>query len=250
MEYDTPIVSAVIPTIPGREEFLNRALNSVYEQTYPNIEVVVVNEGLPAPEQRNIGNSRAMGEFVALLDDDDEWLPRKIEMQMEVMRQHPDCPLVICHALDLRFGQRRVSRPPEKITHRSIIKSFNLSSTSSFLYRKKYFDMIGGFDTSLPSAQEYDLAIRLSRFAPVRCIQEILMVQHQSSNQISENWKKKIQGIMGIYRKHGYEYHAIDHVKTIGLLGFFTLGYVFGPNIYRVLNPVKTFYEKMGMGEK
>jgi len=239
------LVSVIIPTIKGREKLLEKAIDSVKKQTYDNIELIVVDEGKPAPEQRNIGNSMAQGDFVALLDDDDEWLPDKIEMQMEMMRQHPECPLVICHALDLRFGQRRVSRPPEKITHRNIIKNFNLSSTSSFLYRKKYFDMVGGFDTSLPSAQEYDLAIRLSRFAPVRCVQEVLMIQHQSSNQISENWKKKIQGIMGIYRKHGYEYHVIDHVKTAGLLGFFTLGYVFGTNIYRVLNPIKTLYERV-----
>jgi len=245
---DVPLVSAVIPTIPSREDLLERALSSVKSQTYPHMEIVVVDEGLPAPEQRNVGNSRARAEFVALLDDDDEWLPTKIQMQMDVMLQHPDCPLVICHALDLRFGRRRVSSPPEKISHRSIVKSFNLSPTSSFLYRKKYFDAIGGFDTSLPSAQEYDLAIRLSEFGPVRCVQEVLMIQHQSYSQISEDWKKKIRGVMEICRKYGHEYRAIDHVKTVGLLGFFTLGFVLGNNIYGILNPAKTLYEKFRMG--
>ena len=245
-----PLVSTVIPTIKGREKLLKRACISVEKQTYPNIETIVVKEGLPAPEQRNIGIERSNGEFVAFLDDDDEWLPEKIEKQMALMIQHPQCPLVICHSLDLRFGKHRISSPPNIIKHRSLIRSFNLSSTSSYLCRKKHIDIVGGFDTSFRSAQEYDLALQLSIIGDglVRCVPKVLMIQHSSIDQISENWRRKIEGIMDIYKKYNHEYRMIDHAKTVGLLIFFFLGYLFGNRIYRVLIPLKTLYETLRMG--
>ncbi len=68
-----PLVSVVIPTIPSRSQLLTRALSSVQDQTYgmKNIEIVVVNEGLPATTQRNIGIERSHGDFIAFLDDDE-----------------------------------------------------------------------------------------------------------------------------------------------------------------------------------
>lgn len=245
-----PLVSTIIPTVIGREDLLERACISVKQQTYPNIEIIIVKEGLSAPEQRNVGIARAQGDFIAFLDDDDEWLPEKIERQMAIMERHPECPLVICHSLDLRFGKRRVSSPPKVIDYGGLIKSFNLSSTSSYLCRKEYLDSVCGFDTSFRSAQEYDLALQLSMVGDglVRCVPEVLMVQHSSKDQISENWGRKIGGILNIYRKYGHEYRLIDHAKTVGLLIFFFLGYLFGNRIYRVLIPLKTLYEALRMG--
>jgi hypothetical protein len=110
------------------------------------------------------------------------------------MENHKDIGLVICYSLDKRFGMERISKPPERITHEYILKSFNLSSSSSYLVRKCALDDVGGFDTLLPSAQEYDLAIRLSKTYPVWCIPEVLMIQHATKGQISENWRRKIKG--------------------------------------------------------
>jgi hypothetical protein len=124
-----------------------------------------------------------------------------------------------------------------------IIKSFNLSSTSSYLVRKKALEDLGGFDIYLPSAQEYDLAIRLSKEYSVRCIQEVLMIQHATKGQISENWTRKIKGIIAMYGKHHSEYDMFGHLKTVGLLGLFYLGFLFGNKIYGLLTPIKGLYE-------
>jgi len=238
------LVSAVIPTVPKRKKQLDLALRSVNEQNYTDIETVVVNDSsISAPEARNRGIRMSNGEFVAPLDDDDTWKQTKTEKQIEVMNRNPDCPLVICWSRDLRFGGDRIAKPPEVITHKMIIKSFNLSSTSAYLIRKKFLEK-ELFDLSLHSGQEYDLAIRLSKYGDIRCVQEVLMVQNASEGQISENWSKKIKGIIGIYSKYHNEYTFLGHIKTVALLFMFSLGFIFGNKIYCVLRPAKEFYEK------
>ena len=243
-----PLVSVVIPTIPSRSKFLQRAIDSVNKQTYSNIELVVVNEGLPATVQRNIGIKRSHGDFIAFLDDDDTWLREKIQAQMKVMEEHPDCPLVICFSSDLRFKNARVNRTPELITHKMLLKSFNLSSTSSYLVRKCSLECLEGnpFDASLRSAQEYDLAIRISKYHDVRCVPEILMIQHSTEGQISEDWDRKIDGVNAIAKKYKDEYDFVDRVKTLGVVNLFRIAKIpgVGNKIYKIIIPLKGFYEK------
>jgi glycosyltransferase involved in cell wall biosynthesis len=120
-----PLVSAVIPTY-RRPELVLRAVNCCLAQTYPNMEVVVVVDGPDAEVEavlaavnddrlqvvvnpvnsgqaqcRNLGVRHARGEWIAFLDDDDFWLPEKIEKQMAVgMRIDSPCVLVVCKCID------------------------------------------------------------------------------------------------------------------------------------------------------
>jgi glycosyltransferase involved in cell wall biosynthesis len=246
-----PLVSVVIPTIPSREQLLKRAIKSVKSQTYQNIEILPVTEGNNACEARNIGISKAKGEFIAFLDDDDTWEPTKIEKQVHELLSHPWCPLCITYSHDLRFNQDRINKPPRVITHREIIKSFNLSSTSSYLVRKYALVIIRKldghyFDESLKSAHEYDLAIRITREGhDVITVEEPLITQYSTDDSISENWGNKISGIMRIYTKHHKDYQMFDHIKTVGLLGLFLFGYIFGNKIYRIIVPIKELYENV-----
>ncbi|MCK5112372.1 MAG: glycosyltransferase family 2 protein [Thermoplasmatales archaeon] len=263
-------VSVIIPTY-NRPDFLKKAIKTVLNQTYKNLEILVIDDASTADNQkiinnfndnriiyfknktrrgasysRNVGIKNAKGKFIAFLDDDDEWMPEKIEKQVESMEKHKDVALAICYSLDKRFGHERVNKPPEIISHELILKSFNLSSTSSYLVRKDAIDEAGGFDILLPSAQEYDLAIRLSKHHKICCIPEILMVQHSTEGQISENWNRKIKGLMAIYHKHGKEYSSIsmiNHIKFVGMLGLFSMGYFVGNNIYNIIIPAKEIYE-------
>lgn len=113
-----PLVSAIITT-HNRIDLLKRAVKSVYEQTYPNIELIVVDDNstdgtqtwcesqnfhyirIPSGESkggnyaRNLGIKASKGEYVAFLDDDDYWLPEKTEKQMWLMMEKGDC-VVYC----------------------------------------------------------------------------------------------------------------------------------------------------------
>ncbi len=112
------LVSAIITT-HNRIDLLPRAIKSVQEQTYPSIELIVVDDAssdgtneychkqslqymhIPKEESkggnhaRNLGVLAAKGEYIAFLDDDDYWLPTKIEKQMDLIKAK-DCELVYC----------------------------------------------------------------------------------------------------------------------------------------------------------
>jgi glycosyltransferase involved in cell wall biosynthesis len=111
-----PKVSVVIPTY-NCSSYLKEAVDSVLNQTYRNYEVLVVDDGSSdgtrctlepyldtinyiyqenrgAPAARNTGIRAATGEFIALLDADDVWLPEKLQLQMEYFESHENCSLV------------------------------------------------------------------------------------------------------------------------------------------------------------
>jgi glycosyltransferase involved in cell wall biosynthesis len=199
-----------------------------------------------SPLARNIGIEKAKGEFIAFLDDDDLWLPEKIEKQIKIFENNDNVALVICYSLDKRFGHERINKPPKIVSHGIVLKSFNLSSSSSYLVRKMTIDNVGGFDITLPSAQEYDLAIRLSKEHQIICVPELLMIQNSTKGQISENWNRKIKGLIAIYNKHGSDFSStsfLNNFKFIGMLGLFALGFLVGNKIYNLIIPMKEQYE-------
>ena len=268
------LISIIIPTY-NRPDYLKKAIKTVLNQTYKNIEIIIVDDfskvdnkkiidsfddkrityfknekNKGAPYSRNVGIKKARGEFIAFLDDDDEWKSTKLEQQLKAF-DDSKVGLVVCYSLDKRFGTQRISKPKENITYKDLLKSFNLSSTSSYFVRKEALDKVGYFDLNLPSAQEYDVALRISKYYVVKTVPKTLMIQNASEGQISENWTRKIKGIMALYKKYANEYKKLgskgclaNHIKNIGLLGLFFLGFLFGNKIYRLIIPVKELYER------
>jgi glycosyltransferase involved in cell wall biosynthesis len=268
------LISIVIPTY-NRPKYLKQAIETILKQTYTNFEIIIVDDASTtdskkvvesfndkriqyfknesrkgAPFSRNRGIDQAKGELIAFLDDDDEWEPSKLDEQRKLFDDEK-LGLVVCYSLDKRFGSERISKPPSSITYKDLLKSFNLSSTSSYLVRKKALDKVGYFDLNLPSGQEYDIALRISKYYSVKTLPKLLMIQNASEGQISENWTKKIRGIMALYKKHAKEYRIlgvkgclINHIKNLGLLFLFFLGFIFGNKIYKIIIPVKEIYER------
>lgn len=274
LKTEKPLISVVIPTC-NRPESLKRAIKSVLHQTYKNLEIIVIDDASTENYQkiikcfdkkivtyiknktrkggaysRNIGIKKTKGKFIAFLDDDDEWMPKKLEKQMAVFND-PNVGLAVCYSIDKRFDGIRISKPPKDADYTYLLKSFNLSSTSSYMVKKEVLDKVGYFDVDLPSAQEYDLALRITEYYSVETVPEVLMIQNASKGQISENWGKKIRGVLAIYSKYGAEYKRLgfkrgflNHIVIVGMIGLFLLGYLFGNKIYRIIVPAKEYKEE------
>lgn len=274
MKTEKTLISIVIPTY-NRPELLKKAIQSVLDQTYTNFEIIIIDDSSTKDNEkniksfnkkniiyiknktrkgggysRNIGIKKAKGEFIAFLDDDDEWMPQKLEKQLKAFN-NPKLGIVVCYSLDKRYDRVRISKPPENVDHKYLLKSFNLSSTSTYMVKKEILDKVGYFDTKLPSAQEYDLALRITKYYTVKTVPEILMIQHASKNQISENWNKKIRGILAIYNKYGAEYTTLgfkgfisNQIKVVGMIILFLLGHLFGSKIHNIIVPAKEYKEE------
>ncbi len=269
------LISVVIPTY-NRPKYLKKAIETVLAQTYKNVEIIIIDDASDtdtekiidlfdderilffrnkkrsgAPISRNNGIKKAKGEFIAFLDDDDEWEPEKLEKQVKEFDDEK-VGLVVCYSLDKRFGMTRVSKPKQSVSHADLLKSFNLSSTSSYVVLKKALEEVGFFDINLPSAQEYDLAIRISKIFKIKTVPKVLMIQNASTGQISTNWSKKIKGILALYSKYNKDYSTLgfkmcilNHLKVLGLVALFFSGNLLGNKIYKIIIPIKERYERV-----
>jgi glycosyltransferase involved in cell wall biosynthesis len=184
-----PLVSAIIPTF-RRADFLPRAIESVLAQRYRPVEVIVVEDGSRAAEDvvarygdqvryvwqenqgpsvaRNRGATVARGSWLAFLDDDDFWLPERLELQMALVRDCPSLGFIHGNYFWFRNGARE-SRPESGIrsvpsgwvTQELVLNRFSVA-TSTTLVRRDAFWRIGGFDPAYRVVQDYDLWVRLS----------------------------------------------------------------------------------------
>lgn len=189
-------VSAIITT-HNRSYLLKRAIESVLNQTYSYMECIVVDDNstdntrevcnlypikyiyIPKEEShggnyaRNLGIKNASGEYCAFLDDDDYWMPTKIEKQVELLEKKK-CECVYCLRLmeNIQNGSV-VSQKNEGLTYKyegNISKKIfrhTITSTSCILATKRILDQIEGFDEKLFKMQEYDLLIRISQLSHI-----------------------------------------------------------------------------------
>jgi len=185
----------------------------VRNQTIQPDEVLVVDDGSPSPPDlssfheyskihflrcdnnqgvsaaRNWGIQQANGEWIALLDSDDEWEPQKLEKQIQYIDQNPE--LLAVHTLEkwIRSGNEVI--PPaylDKSSYRLWERSLKncLICPSSVLLHRSVFGSVGWFDESLKVCEDYDFWLRLLLEHPIGLTEEKLVRKHGGhSDQLS-----------------------------------------------------------------
>ncbi len=198
----SPLVSVVIPTF-NRADWLAESVGSVLEQTYPQVELIVVDDGStdPTPEvvqgfgdrliymrvdhrgvsaARNRGVAASRGTLVAFLDSDDVWQRDKVARQVALFRGQPDVQVCYTDEIWIRHGVRV---NPKQIHQKHTGWLFEPSlprciiSPSSIMLRRALWNRLGGFDERLPACEDYDLWLRMTRRVPVTLIPEPLIVK-------------------------------------------------------------------------
>ncbi len=196
-------ISLIIPTF-NRASVLRRALDSVYAQTRQPEQVLVVDDGstddtreLVSTEYprvdylwqpnagvssaRNRGIRAARGDWIALLDSDDSWLPDKLARQVAALGTAPGISILHTDEIWIRRGVRvnpmKKHKKPDGWIFAHCLP-LCVMSPSSVLIRKQVLLDAGLFDESLPACEDYDLWLRLCCRLPVRLIDRPLVVKY------------------------------------------------------------------------
>ncbi|MDY6903909.1 MAG: glycosyltransferase [Thermodesulfobacteriota bacterium] len=238
-----PLVSVIIPCY-NRERYIQKTVDSVLQQTYPNIEVIAVDDGctdntreildrlrekvtvLEHPGRINKGQSAAInlglrmaaGDYIAILDSDDLFLPDKIEKQVNYLEKRPEIGIVYTNGYGIDENDNRLysfyddnhSEPsnPEKV-----LMNCYFSLPSNALTRNVAFQTAGYFDESLRSAQDHDMAIRLCEVTQIGYLNECLFCYRRHQNSISSKnaelrWKNGFKILKKASKRYNYSLTA------------------------------------------
>jgi glycosyltransferase involved in cell wall biosynthesis len=212
---------------------LERALASLDEQTFRDFETIVVDDAstddtvvvlksrpsatliqsshrIGGAAARNLGIGAARGEYVAFLDSDDEWLPRKLAAQVDLLDADAQLGAVYCRFIgkDDRTGLSHLSRGD---LYRGWIRSILLSgrcphTTSLFLVRKAALRSCDGFDAALLGFQDADLWIRLAETWKFDFVDEPLAIVHaHEGERVTTNFEERAKALDQFLAKWGNE---------------------------------------------
>ena len=196
-----PLVSVIIPTY-NRAAIVTQAIDSVLQQTFTDYELIVVDDAstddtaerlqgrygericyIKKPSNtgpsatRNAGIQMARGIYIAFLDDDDEWLPEKLALQVPILQQNPDVGLVYCGCLlvDERGASVGQVKPEKRGYIFNDLLHKNHLITSASLIRKELLKKTGGFDETLAACEDWDLWIRISQHCLIEYVEGQLL---------------------------------------------------------------------------
>lgn len=210
----------------NRANLLERAVHSVFEQTWNNLELIVVDDASndstadvlrilsadypmtvihnPEPKgaaaSRNIAIEYAHGEFVSGIDDDDKWKPKRIELMMNEFNNNVSA---VCSNDQMDFGNKKIVWKKKPVINLQDLLYYNMVG-NQVLTRKEYIKEVGGYDESLSSAQDYDLWLRLANhFGPITSVPHTLQVvnMHNDADRITTR-ETKINGYIACFEKH------------------------------------------------
>ena len=231
MSNTMPKVSVIIPTY-RRPEFLPRAIASVLCQTFEDFELLIIDDASQdttgqvvksisderiryccneinkgGAGSRNRGIREAQSSYIAFLDDDDEWLPEKLELQVALLDQSPPEVGGIYSGYEKIMSTTGESLGKTLPTKRGdlsyeLLLSNPLAGTSALLLRKECFEVSGLFDEELPSYQDYDLWIRISKAFEFDFVNKILYRYHVHDKKIWTNPQALSKGLDIMVKKH------------------------------------------------
>ncbi len=214
MKNNQNTVSVIIP-VYNRVKVIDRSINSVINQTYPINEIIVIDDGsndgtydlvkrnfpqviLKYQENKGVSNARNVGiklaksKWIAFLDSDDEWLPKKVEEQISLL--NINLSFKICHTDEVWIRNQVRVNPMKK--HRKYggdiynkCLPLCVISPSSIIIHKDIFNDIGLFDEELPVCEDYDMWLRIcSKYSVLFLDQKLINKYGGHDDQLSKKY--------------------------------------------------------------
>lgn len=225
-------ISVIIPTYK-RPQLLRNALESLTKQSHPSFDVIIVNDSPDyreqylsivrdfssrlnisflsntynqgAPLSRNKGAFFSSSNYIAFLDDDDEWLPDKLQIQYELITKNPLLDFVFSNSFiysqtsgeTCLFNESPVTTFFPEILGRCFVPS------PTPLISKRIFLLVNGFDSTFPSCQDWDLWVRIfSKSHHIAYINKPLAVVNKHSSASIGKGQSAYRGYIKFYMKH------------------------------------------------
>lgn len=224
----SPAVSVIIPT-RNRAKLLRRAVLSVLGQSHADLELIVIDDGSTdetvqiletitdprlrvirrpdgggASSARNRGIAEARGEYIAFQDDDDIWLPTKLESQLQLLQAAGAdsdaclCAYIANHGTHAEYvgGERALDKLDFRngpLCHTGIV------ATPGWLVRKEVFARSGVFDPRLRSFEDWELLYRISQQTNLSFTNEALFIQDRCEGG----------GLWNLYEAYAESHHVI-----------------------------------------
>lgn len=243
-----PLISVIIPAY-NAAAFIETTLNSVINQTYTNIEVIVVDDGsqdetskivqsivqkddrvslLHQPNSgvaaaRNLAIKYAQGEFIAPIDADDIWYPQNLEKQVQCFHES-DSTVGLVYAWsividedDTPIGDFHVSEYEGEVYIALLYSNF-LGNASSTLIRRSSLEKVGGYNCELKAngcqgCEDWDIYLRIAEHYQVRVVPEFLIGYRQTTGSMSHNYISMINSqqfvLTSVQQRHPEIPHAI-----------------------------------------
>jgi len=228
-----PLVSVIIAYY-RQERFIAETVRSVKQQTYPNFEIIVVDDGSPLPARcvlpesndvlllrtenrgcpaaRNHGFRQSSGEYLVFLDSDDLLAPGALEAHVKALSEHP--------AAALSFGAQRIIDEDGKVVRTAhicrprkdyflqLLEGNPIGCPGAAMIRRDAFLEAGLFDESLPIVEDYPLYLRLAQHHPFVWQSSCVVDYRFHKSSLSQDKERMLKGIL----------NALDHVEAEGTL--------------------------------
>lgn len=236
------MISIILPTY-NRARTIKRAVISVLEQTYEDLELLIIDDGSTdntkeivsqikdarvryieleqnhgACKARNRGITEAMGEYIAFQDSDDEWLPEKLEKQLNAMHKY-NADIVYCAMRRYSPSGEKWEKYPRIVLDydRDIRRQFlveNMAGCVALLIKKTCFQE-EKFDETMPRLQDWDLMVRFAGKFKIIYLDKLLINSYLQNDSISSNPQKGAVAFQIMYNNNSDLIESDKQLKAL-----------------------------------
>lgn len=217
-------VSVVIATFMGKTKgYLAETIQSVLSQTFSNLELIIIDDGSTdgtyefikeqfddnrivcthiqncgVSQARNIGIMQSKGDFVCILDDDDVWTPKKLEIQLARFQSDDELGMIYCAIERIDSDGNYISMQYHESSndfYQKMLSANLVDATSGVIIKKDVLNQVGLFANIVQGYEDYELWVRIAKDFKIGSIKEPLVKYRVHPQNISQNMQKSSQSL-------------------------------------------------------
>ncbi|MBV6627425.1 MAG: glycosyltransferase [Rivularia sp. (in: Bacteria)] len=234
-------ISVVIPVFNG-ETTIGETINSICNQTFQDIEIIIINDGSTdktleiinkiadsrikvfsypnagLSASRNRGISQAQGEYISFIDADDLWTTDKLELQWQALQKNPQAAVAyswtnyIDESSQFLKSGRKIKANGDVFSKLLVINF--LENGSNPLIDRKALEKVGGFDESLPAAEDIDMWLRLAANYEFICVEKAQILYRISTSSMSANLRRQENACLRVTER-AFSYPKAENLQHL-----------------------------------